>query len=321
MLLVDIKNEKIYSLLFKKPLKEREYLMLTSKVIRILERNYKNIGTLPTVISSLMTVLDNPRSSTRDIANIIQADQVLSARLLRLVNSAHYGLRQEVLDIQHAVGLVGYNVMRSFTFCITLFDSVFAQSSSSSNFSKEDLWFHSLAVAATTRHIAKKIGQENPPDFFVTGLLHDIGKVFTYQFMQHDFFMVVEKAHREEITFYNAEKQILTTTHAEIGAWIMTQWKLPSILVDCVRLHHPETPINIQGRVLWHEIIALADCLVKHWQIGSSGDKTIMYQFKDLLTKYRLNDNWLRSIYDQVLQEIEMYSDVIVKKKCHSSRC
>jgi len=286
--------------------------MLTNQIRTILERNLTNIGTLPTIISSLMRILNDPRSSTRDLAKVITADQVLSSKLLRLVNSSYFGLRKEVIDVQQAVGLVGFNVIRTFMFCISLFDNPFP-AGSGLVFDNEKFWIHSIAVGVLAQKIAEKLHLENSKDFFVAGLVHDIGKILMIQFLPLTFYKVLEEAVGEKMSFYHAEKRLLGTDHSEIGAWTMKKWRIPEMLIRCIHFHH--LAIINDGKVRPTEIIALADNIAKKSKIGFSGDKITSREYDKQKWKYNVSQQWIDGAYSDVIDKMGTYADIIVKRK------
>jgi len=279
--------------------------VLNLKVRRLLERNYQNIGTLPVVISRLLNVLNDPKSSAHDLAKIIAMDQVLSSRLLRMVNSAYYSLSKEVIDIKQAVGLAGYNVIRSFTFCITLFDSLFQRSGRSGKlqFDKSKFWLHSIAVGVLTRELAKRFRLPNPDDYFVAGVVHDIGKVFMLQFMGRRFFRALETANKYDTSFYQAEQASIDLDHTEVGVWVMSKWKLPNLLIDCAGNHH------LNGIVTKGfsppELVTLADNISKELKIGFGGDLKMATEYQLLKLKYDLDKRWIIKISEIVGKEID----------------
>jgi putative nucleotidyltransferase with HDIG domain len=282
--------------------------MLSQKVISILERNSKNLGTLPTVVVNLLKILNDPRSSASDLAEIISVDQVLSSKLLQLVNSAYFGLRKEVIDIRQAISLIGYNAVRSFTLCISLFDSM--PQSGANNFSKESFWIHSIAVGFFAKKLAQKLKLQNADEYFVAGLVHDIGKVMMLQFLGQSFFQVTTVARTQKISFFDAELKSIESNHTEIGAWVLEKWKLPELLLHSVSYHHSNVSNN--KTIMPNEIIAFADNMTKDKQIGFSGDDNIIAaNYQALKEKYNINQSWIDETAEVVKKETEIYSHLI----------
>jgi putative nucleotidyltransferase with HDIG domain len=277
--------------------------MISSILRNILEVWAKHLGTLSSVVIELLRVLNNPLSTVDDLAEIISKDQVLTTKLLKLVNSAYFGQKKEITDVRYAASLVGYNGIRS----LILYSSLFEWHSPRKiigTFSKEDFWVHSIATGFFGEKLAQRLKLENANDYFVAGLVHDIGKAFMYQFMEQHFVHVFNEAKNRNISFNEAERVSLETDHCEIGAWIMEKWRLPSLLLYAVKLHHSEVSKN---RVIMpHEVIALANCLAKEKGIGDSGDNNqVSTLFGELKEKYSLNQAWIDITGEYVKKETE----------------
>ncbi|MFW5722503.1 MAG: HDOD domain-containing protein, partial [Desulfohalobiaceae bacterium] len=129
----------------------------------------KDLPTLPTVLDKVTRLVQDPDSSTEEIARVISRDQVLSAKVLKMVNSSIYGFPRRISTVQHALVLLGFNVIRGLIISSSVFD-IMAQS-------MVGLWDHSVGVAVASNCLAKTAGIEDPEEYAVTGLLHDIGKV------------------------------------------------------------------------------------------------------------------------------------------------
>jgi putative nucleotidyltransferase with HDIG domain len=283
--------------------------LLSQKVRSMLERNSNNLGTLPTVIVNLLKILNDPRSSAADLAEIISVDQVLSSKLLQLVNSAYFGLRKEVIDIRQAISLIGYNSVRSFTLCISLFDSMSA-TGPINTFTKESFWIHSISVGFFAQKLAQRLKLDNPDDYFVAGLVHDIGKVLMFQFMGQSFFHVASTAKNHRFSFYEAERKTIDSNHTEIGAWMMEKWKLPELLLHCVSYHHNDVTNN--RTIMPHELISLADNIAKDKGIGQSGDENIVASnYQALREKYNINQGWIDETSETVKKDTQIYSQFI----------
>jgi putative nucleotidyltransferase with HDIG domain len=277
--------------------------MISPTLKGILGKWAKHLGTLPVIVIELLKVLEDPISTIDDLAELISRDQVLTAKLLRLVNSAYFGQRREVIDIRYAVSLVGFNGIRSLVLCTSLFEW-HSPRKLLNIFSREDFWVHSIGVGFFAEKLAQKMNLDNPNDYFVAGLVHDIGKVFILQFMEASFIQIHSEATKQRISFHEAERICLETDHTEIGAWIMEKWKLPTLLYYCVKLHHSDVS---QNRIIMpHEIVALANNLAKDRSIGSSGDYNQTFlNFRELKNKYGINQAWVDETGEYVRKETE----------------
>ncbi len=197
----------------------------------------RDLDAMPFVFRKLMALLNRPYPSPRELGQVIATDQSLSVRVLRMVNSAAGGVRNQVLSVPQAVALLGIDVVRSLSFCMASYDSFFSHNDGH----RQQLWRHSLLCALLSRGLSGRLKIGQPEEMFVAGMLHDIGKTVL---IKH-----CPKAHRrvEQLSLYarnplEAELTVLGVTHAEVGSWACECWKLPEVLLACVRYHHsPES--------------------------------------------------------------------------------
>lgn len=241
-----------------------------------LVRNIVDLPTLPQVITTLMTLLDDPKSSVRDINNIMGKDQALVAKILKLVNSAFYAIPTRVSSISQAIAILGFKTVKSIVVSasiIGMFDS------DNDDFSYQEFWINSLGVATITRFIILRLSEDplsgtgaiHPDTGFVAGLLSGIGKVVLDQYAHDDFLRIVEIAKAKKLSFGQAEEQVITGSYSGIGYWLAKRWNLSEEI---------QIPIKFQDRIeecppehrSTAAVLSLAKylCRLKHY--GQSGD-------------------------------------------------
>lgn len=246
-----------------------------------IEKKFSNVyqlPTLPEVYSRLRQVLANPKTSAQEVASIIEQDQALSIKVLKIVNSAFYGFPQRVSTISHATVILGFNEIRNIAFSASVINA-FNQDGENALFDYSGFWEHALGVAVCARIIAKKIGTgfiKNPEEAFIAGLMHDVGKITQEQYMTKEYVPVLELAKQNKLSLREAEKEILGFDHQEVGEYLAENWNLPSILSVAIGYHH--TP-----RAFPHEdpsfpmvcVIHIANTLVRALNIGWGGDRFV----------------------------------------------
>lgn len=195
-----------------------------------------DLDTIPFVYRKLLSILNSPFVSARDLGKVISTDQSLSIRVLRMVNSAYYGVTTKVLSVTQAVSMLGLNVVRSLCFCLATYDSFYAATGSD----QAKVWRRSMGTGLAARNLARLAVLGNPEELFVAGMLHDIGNSVLRKFAPREHRMLMEALEGAEDPLA-AERELLGTDRAELGAITCQAWKLPDLLIACVEnLHHPE---------------------------------------------------------------------------------
>ena len=268
----------------------------------------KDIPTLPTIVFELNELLQDPNTPITDISDIIEKDQAMSLRVLKLVNSAFYGIHKEVNDIGNAIVLLGFNTVRNAIVSLGVINS-FLGIKALEGFDIRDFWKHSLAVAVVSKGLAEKTKIATPDSCFVGGLLHDIGKVILAQYFQDLFEKVWNVAKRENISFYEAEMKEISIDHAIIGAHLATNWELPESFIDVIRWHHDVRNDTESKKMIL--IIYLSDIIVNSYNADPDGniDLSAMHPAALKFLKKQLGDvdSWFAEIKKDIQSSYEFF--------------
>lgn len=206
------------------------------KALQRLFSRISDVSTLPTVAQRVVQLAGDESSSAEDLYDVIRTDPALVARILRRLNSSYYGLSNRVADLQTAVSLLGFREIRNLA--LTVFVSRMAEERSPANgYSREAMWAHSVAVAATARLVSRVCGRSDPGEAYVGGLLHDIGLLLLDQHLRKHFSRVVEQIDEETPTC-DVEEKVFTFNHAELGAFVAKKWCFAEQISDCIEYHH-----------------------------------------------------------------------------------
>lgn len=233
--------------------------------IRNLIRDTKSLPTLPGIIARLGSLADNDKVSSQEMARVISADQVLSAKVLRLVNSAFYGFPGRVSTVSNALILLGVNVVKSLAITGSIFEIM--------ERNVVGLWEHSMGVAVAANTISKALKLPDAEETATAALLHDIGKVIVKIKLKQDFSQLSALVDSKGYTMQEAEQDLLETDHAEIGGWLARSWLLPEKLIEPVAFHHQvEKSTAHQTKTA---VVHLADVLIKASGFGFSGDRLV----------------------------------------------
>ena len=226
-----------------------------------------DLPTLPHVVQKLASMIGRPTVSTEEIGSLIEKDQVLSAKVLRLANSPFYGFPSRISSVAHAVIVLGFNVVKGLTLCASAFSMM-------KDAGMDQLWRHSLGVAITAHLLATKLESKNPEELFVAGLLHDIGKVVLYV-KWPDVAGSIKGAVQpgDDRSLFEVEQKLLGLSHADIGGCLANAWNLPVTLREPILYHH--APMLAKEATLQTAIVHIADILVKGLACGNPGDDQV----------------------------------------------
>lgn len=230
--------------------------------LKVLARKIQSLPTLPKVVEKLMLMVESPDVSPKDVGKLISSDQVLGARVLKLVNSPFYGFPGRISSISHAIILLGFNVIKGVVLSASVFDLM--------ERTMVGLWEHSLGAAIVSGTISRALGLSEPEEISTAALLHDIGKVLVRVSLTADYDKIIDQVNARQISFREAELEILEVDHAEIGQWLSREWNLPEKLSIPIAGHHePDTAVKFKDRVA---VVHIADAIVRACGIGNGGD-------------------------------------------------
>lgn len=229
-------------------------------------RGTRTLPTLPAIVERLEVLAESPQANHRDMARVIASDQILTAKLLRLVNSPFYGFSRKVATVPNALILLGVNVVRSLIISASIFEIMEKH--------VVGLWQHSLATAVAANVIAGELGLADREEISTAALLHDIGKVVITLYLQDDpERLQALNAQSLSQTAAEAEKRMLGVSHCEIGEWLCRQWRLPDRLLEPIACHH-----EVARAVKWRRhaaVVHVADVLAKARGYGIADTESV----------------------------------------------
>jgi len=225
-------------------------------------KRIKNLPTIPGVVAKISHMVENPETSVAEVGSLITQDQVLSAKVLRMANSAFFGMSRKISSIPQALMILGFDVVKGLVLTSSVFDMI--------QKSMAGLWEHSIGCAAASGAVAEALGRDDAEEILVAGLLHDLGKVVLALNLPDDLKLIREKIKSDRMFFHEAEAAVLDFHHGEIGQWLAEHWNLPDSLAEPMRLHHhPERAVHYPEATA---IVHIADAIIRGWGFGFSGD-------------------------------------------------
>jgi putative nucleotidyltransferase with HDIG domain len=252
-------------------------------------------------------LVDSPFASAPKVAQALSRDQVLTAQVLKMANSAFYGAPRRISTVTDAIVMLGMHTIRNMTMAVSCQDALDREVASYA-IRRGDLWRHSMCVAHAAQQIAKAARYRITEEAYVAGLLHDIGKVLISINLGREFTSVLSLARDETQSFPSIERQILGFDHAEVGARLTEHWNLPVHLVNAIRYHH--NPSHEPPPSTLTSIVHLADVLCITLGIGLGTDG-LQYALEEGTTEYLgltddVLDNLLMSISEYATKSFDM---------------
>ena len=269
--------------------------LAAQKKIRLI----KNLPTVSDMLEKISRMVESRQYSIEDIGRVIAQDQVLSAKVLKLGNSAFYGFSRRISSVSQALVLLGVNVIKG----LILTSSVFGLGQEQA----ADLWLHSVAVAATAGVLAQRLDLSEPEEINLAGLLHDLGKVVLVVDMPDELEEIMARIEAGQFCF-EAEDEVLGFTHPEAGAWLAEAWKLPVALIEPIRHHHD--PDQAKESPVQTAVVHLADILVRARGLGFGQDVWVPPLGAGVLERLNLSADDLDEIVPQVHQALARTVDL-----------
>jgi HD-like signal output (HDOD) protein/DNA-directed RNA polymerase subunit RPC12/RpoP len=261
----------------------------------------KDLPPMPQVAQKAREIIANPSSSFSDLAKVIETDQAIVTRILKIANSPYYGLSGKVSSVQHASVVLGVKTLMEIL-NLACSSEILGKTLTGYDLDAGDLWAHSLAVAAGSQLIARKVNPSLEQDAFSAGLIHDAGKIILDPYIKErkDTFKAFVKEGKE--TFLNAEKNVLGFDHAELASEACTQWHIPAQIAFAIRHHHDPTPSK--GEILSF-IVHMADAIALMSGIGSGIDGMLYHMHPDAVTLLKINTDDMSAIMGQIAEYVD----------------
>ncbi len=226
-----------------------------------------DISTLPEVTSKIIELVDDPQSTARDMHEIIKTDPALSARILKVVNSAFYGLPGQIASVDRAIVLLGLSAVKNVAIAASI-SRMFKSQDVGGGFTAKDIWRHSVGVGVAGRSLARAVGFVGATDeVFLAGLIHDLGIMIERQAMPEKLTEVVERCISAGGSFLDLENEIIGADHQAFGDGLATKWKFPRALRAVVGLHHDPERLAPELRA-FGRIIQFADIWCCQERVG-----------------------------------------------------
>jgi len=241
---------------------------------RILIQKINHLPTLPSVITKIIELTESRNANAKDLADILSKDPSIASTILKLVNSAFYGNLRHISSIQHAAVILGFQMIKTIAMGVSIFET---RGGSAQPFDRGQFWVHSIGTASLAKMLADRINAPSDLDremVFLSGLLHDVGKVIFDNYFEEDYAKVAEILETEDVWIGKVEEQVMGINHCEAGFYLARKWQFPMPVVEAIRFHHNLEKCS-EKNLLLCALVNAADHGCRRIKLGFSGDWTI----------------------------------------------
>ncbi len=272
--------------------------------IRTFTGQLRQLESLPPVVLKVIEVAGSDNTRRGDLTLLIESDQALAAKVLKVSNSAWMGCPGRVSSLDRAMAMLGFDMVRNIALSVLVSQLFFNDQSDSGQVGVRELWYHSLACAVAAENMARRLHHPNQTTAFVAGLLHDLGKVVLLRWNHELYQQLARVAHDKRASLRVVEQETLGIDHAEVAQILLEDWGFPEELVSPVRDHHqlgdqPSAEISLA------RLIQSANSLCHHKRFGYSGHCQPDLQMAEIEEVTGLSADELKELSIDVVQRFD----------------
>jgi HD-like signal output (HDOD) protein len=260
---------------------------------------------LPTTVTKVLEICNDPKVNPSDLNRIISMDPVLMAKVLKLINSAYYGTGQQVTSLARAIIMLGINTVKNLALSTAALGN-FSRYTSKSGLDMDGFWRHSLCVGVAAKLLAKKRGVDRRlwEEYFCAGLLHDIGKIPVNAALGEDYMLAVSGADKEKTPLFYVEDRLLNMNHCIAGQLISEAWKIQGALRDVISYHHNYSAYNGAYKDVLFSVVAV-NRYANISKIGFAGDPYPEQLDSMVMDTLHIQKDTFVDMEDEIMDEIE----------------
>lgn len=274
-------------------------------------KSVKDLPSLPIVVQKIRQSLSDSNTNAESISLILKDDPAMSSKILRVANSAVFGLPQKVESVNQAIAILGFSAIGNIAMTASVFSSF---SKGNRDFDRREFWRHSISVGfgmtAVYELSKESLGKKYSKDVLhLAGLLHDMGKMVFDEFFHTDFIEAVKLARKDATPLFHAEREVFGLDHAELGAWLGAKWNLNDEVVHAIRYHHEidEARDHVELVNLCHT----ANHACNLHNCGDGGDLASPFFKMGILKKLGMKVKDIRIISEEVKEEAK-HSEILL---------
>ena len=277
------------------------------KLDRRILKSIQALPPFPATIQKVMALAGDPDSSLTELTAVIRLDQAITANILRICNSAYFGLRRPVDNVGDAIMHMGKkNVLRAV---MAAGLSRYFRTTRGYEVKAAELWEHAVAVALMAQIVAARVSRPDDPRLFTAGVLHDIGKMVMGEFVQEAWQRIRELTETQKYSFLEAEEEVIGVNHAELGGEIALIWKFPDEILQAIAFHHRPDRLADGDTVPW--IIYLSNQVCHVMGIGVGTDALAYRAVGDVAGRFHLKQRDLEDMMARLHRSMQEARELV----------
>lgn len=230
--------------------------------MEIIVRQIEKLPTINTVAFQVIQMCSDIEVPIPRLVRLISGDQSLTAQILKIANSSYFNFPRTIYSLDRAIVILGFNLLKDIAVSLSIF-SLYKSFDANKYFDLKDLWRHSIYTGFALKSLADDYDPDHKDILYVSGLLHDIGKLVLIKTMSEDYYIIQEKSQQENKRLFQVEETFLGFDHARIGARLLDEWHLPESVVEMVKYHHEPGKYRKQDEISpWIRLVYLGNLLV-----------------------------------------------------------
>jgi len=238
--------------------------------------SFDELPTIPQVATRVIALLDRPNVELDQVADLILSDQVLAARVIKMVNSPLYRPSHPIQSVKRALIYLGIKHIRELAFSVSFVDVFEGRDGI---IDMKSFWEHSFGVGIISKIIAEKVGYPDSEKAYLVGIVHDIGEVFLSYYQQDGFRQMLESVQGQPFRLVDKEREFLGTSHAEVGLCIAEKWNFPDEYREVIGLHHEPAEATLDPTLC--AIINLSDLFASVCSLDYGGRSWVSFRLGD----------------------------------------
>lgn len=279
-----------------------------NKIVEAALAKVGEIATLPEVTVKIIQIVENPRSTARDLHDVIRIDPALSTRLLKVVNSAFYGLPGQIASVDRAIVLLGLSAVKNIAIAASM-THLFNCGGAIEGFSGVEVWRHSIGVAVAARLITAAQGRPSVEESFLAGLIHDLGLLVERQVYPKEMAQIIAQQKAQSDNFTLLEQAVIGADHPAFGMGLAAKWRFPRTLCTTIGYHHRPmdlAPVNQELPVLVH----VADALSAQAGIGFTATAAANTITDEMLGVLKLTSTSIEDVAARLPEQVALTESI-----------